>query len=100
MANGQPLAAGSYSARLSNDAAPRVVGLSPEGVHWIEFVQDGQIKGRELATVVGPADVKQVAKGTPPAAGAARVQTLRGGDYVRVWFNRSGTQYLIHFMVK
>ena len=31
---------------------------------------------------------------------SARVQTLRGGEYQRVWFNRAGTQYLIHLSVK
>src|SRR5919109_1437490 len=99
MANGQSLAAGTYSARLSTETVSRVVGQPPESTRWVEFVQDGQVKGRELATVVPPADVKQVAKGTPPPQGSARVQTLRGGDYLRVWLNRAGTQYLIHFSV-
>jgi hypothetical protein len=100
MANGQSLAAGTYSARLSPETATRVVGQLPESARWVEFVQDGQVKGRELATVVAPADVKQVAKGTPPPQGTARIQALRGGDYLRVWLNRAGTQYLIHLSVK
>lgn len=100
IANGQPLAAGTYAARLSDESVSRVVGQSTEGTRWVEFVAGGQVRGRELATIVAPADVKQVAKGTPPPQGTARVQTLRGGDYVRVWLNRGGTQYLIHFSVK
>ena len=100
MANGQSLAAGTYSTRLSTETVSRVVGQPADSTRWVEFVQDGQVKGRELATVVPPADVKQVAKGTPPPQGSARVQTLRGGDYLRVWLNRAGTQYLIHFSVK
>jgi hypothetical protein len=100
MANGQELAAGTYTARLSSDAVTRVVGQPPEGMVWVEFVQGGQVRGRELATVVSPPDVKLVAKGTPPAPGAARVQMLRGNDYLRAWFNRGGTQYLIHFALK
>ena len=100
MANGQSLAAGTYSARLSTETVSRVVGQPADSTRWVEFVQDGQVKGRELATVVAPADVKQVAKGTPPPQGSARIQTLRGGDYLRVWLNRAGTQYLIHFSVK
>jgi hypothetical protein len=99
MANGQVLAAGTYTARLSNDPVTRVVGLSADSSRWVEFVQGGQVRGRELATVVPPADVKEVAKGTPPPTGTARVQALRGADYLRVWFNRAGTQYLIHFSV-
>jgi hypothetical protein len=100
MANGQPLAAGTYSARLTTENVTRVVGQPPESTRWVEFVSDGQVRGRELATVVAPADVKQVAKGTPPPQGTARVQPLRGGEYLRVWLNHSGTQYLIHLSVK
>jgi hypothetical protein len=100
MANGQPLAAGTYSARLSTETASRVIGQPADSTRWVEFVQGGQVKGRELATVVPPADVKQVAKGTPPPQGTARIQTLRGGEYLRVWLNRAGTQYLIHLSVK
>jgi hypothetical protein len=99
LANGQPLPAGTYSARLSNDPVTRVVGQSADSSRWVEFVAGGQVRGRELATVVAPADVKEVAKGTPPPQGTARVQALRGADYLRVWFNRAGTQYLIHFNV-
>ena len=100
MANGQPLAAGTYTTRLSTETASRVVGQPADSTRWVEFVQGGQVKGRELATVVPPADVKQVAKGTPPPQGTARIQTLRGGEYLRVWLNRAGTQYLIHLSVK
>jgi len=98
-ANGQPLAAGTYSVRLSGDAVTPAVGQTPESEKWVEFLQNGQVKGKELATVVSPGDVKQVAKGAPPASGTAKVEALKGEDYLRVWLNRSGTQYLIHFNV-
>ena len=100
MANGQALAAGTYTARLSTENVSRVVGQPADSTRWVEFVQGGQVKGRELATVVAPADVKEVAKGTPPPPGTARIQALRGGEYLRVWLNRGGTQYLIHLSVK
>ena len=100
VANGQPLPAGTYTARLSTETVSRVVGQPADSTRWVEFVAGGQVKGRELATVVAPADVKQVAKGTPPPQGTARVQALRGGEYFRVWLNRGGTQYLIHLSVK
>ena len=100
MANGQPLPAGTYTARLSSESVSKVVGQPEDSSRWVEFVQSGQVKGRELATVVSPADVKQVAKGTPPAQGTARVTALQGGEYLRVWLNRAGTQYLIHFSTK
>lgn len=100
MANGQPLAAGTYTARLSTESPSRVVGQPTDSTRWVEFVAGGQVKGRELATVVAPADVKQVAKGTPPPQGTARIQALRGGEYLRVWLNRGGTQYLIHLSAR
>lgn len=99
MADGQPLAAGTYTVRVSNEAVKAVVGQPPDSEKWIEFVQGGQVKGRELASVVKAPDVKQVAEMTPPAAGATKVQTLKGSDYLRVWINRGGTHYLVHLSV-
>lgn len=96
MANGQPLAAGTYSVRLSSDSVTSVVGESADSEKWVEFVQGGQVKGKELATVVAGADVKTVSKEKAPAAGTARVDTLKGADYLRVWINHGGTHYLIH----
>jgi hypothetical protein len=100
IANGQPLAAGTYSLRMTTDPVPAVVGQGPDSAHWVEFVQAGQVKGKELASIVTPADTKLVAKRTPPAAGRPLVQMLKGADYLRVWVNHDGTQYLIHLGLK
>jgi hypothetical protein len=99
-ANGQALPAGTYTLRVAADPVSAVVGQAPESAKWVEFLQGGQVRGKELATVVAPADVKAVAKRTPPTAGQALVQALRGADYVRVWVNQGGTQYLVHLSVK
>jgi hypothetical protein len=48
---------------------------------------------------VPQAEVKLVAKDTPPAPGASKVQMLRGNEYLRVWFNRGGTHILVHLPV-
>lgn len=96
MANGQPLAAGTYTVRVSNDNVTSVVGQSPDAEKWVEFVQGGQVKGKELATVVTGPDAKTVLKGKAPAAGSAKVEELKGADYVRVWINKGGSTYLIH----
>jgi hypothetical protein len=95
-ANGQPLPAGTYTVRLTSDPVTPAVGQSPEAEQWVEFVQNGQVRGRELASVVTGPDAKQVLKITPPTSGAAKVQLLRGGEYLRVWLNRGGTHYLVH----
>jgi hypothetical protein len=94
-ADGKPLEAGTYTLRLSNDAVTPVTGQADDS-KWVEFVQGGQVKGRELATVLSAADAKQIAKRGMPAAGTAKVETLKGDNYVRVWVNHAGTNYLIH----
>jgi len=96
MADGQPLAAGTYSLRLSTEAVKPVVGQPPDSEKWVEFVQGGSVKGRELASVVTDPDAKKIAKMTTPSSGTAKVQTLKGNDYIRVWINRGGTHYLVH----
>ena len=95
-ADGQPLAAGTYQVRLSADEPKPVVGQSPGGARYVEFVRGGTVVARELATVVSDTDVKSVVKGPQPARGGVRVDLLKGNDYVRVWINRGGTNYIIH----
>lgn len=95
-ADGQPLAAGTYQIRLSADEPKPVVGQSPEGARYVEFVRGGKVVAREVATVVSDTDVKSIVKGPQPARGGVRVDLLKGNDYVRVWINRGGTNYIIH----
>jgi len=59
-------------------------------------MQKGQVKGREVVSIVPKAEAKEVQKDSPPPAGQAKVQMLKGNDYVRVWFNKAGNYYLIH----
>ncbi|MGH9330616.1 MAG: hypothetical protein ACRD09_09245, partial [Vicinamibacterales bacterium] len=63
---------------------------------WVEFQQGGQVKGREVVSIVPGAEIGQIADDTPPRPGGSKVQLLKGNDYVRVWINRGGTHYLIH----
>ncbi|GMV21314.1 MAG: hypothetical protein AB7L71_08105 [Vicinamibacterales bacterium] len=97
MADGKTLPAGSYTLRVSNDPVQQVVGQADS--KWIEFVQGGDVKGRELASVIPSADVKALVKGTAPAANSNKVELLKGGEYLRVWANRGGSHYLIHLVV-
>jgi len=46
--------------------------------------------------VVANADVATLVKGPKPANGAVRVDVLKGNEYVRVWINKGGQNYLIH----
>ena len=96
MANGQPLAAGTYQVRLTNDEPQPAVGQSPQSERFVEFVRGGKVVGREVATVVSNADVGSIAKGKRPAVGGSRVEMLKGNEYVRVWINRGGNNYILH----
>jgi len=99
MADGQPLASGSYVVRLSAATVTPVVGQSADGARWVEFVRNGQARGRELATVLSAEEAREVAQGAGPGSGGAKVELLKGNDYVRVWINHGGTHYLVHLAV-
>jgi hypothetical protein len=96
-ADGKPLPAGSYQVRLTaEEAKPEVAGQDQKLSRWAEFVQRGQVRGREVVTIVPQAEIAQVSEGRPPRAGASKVELLKGNDYLRVWINRGGNHYLIH----
>lgn len=99
LADGQALAAGTYSVRVTNDTGSPVVGQTASQQHWVEFVQGGSVKGRSLATVLPASEAKTIAKQGLPRAGTVKVENLVGNDYLRVWINKGGTNYLIYLNV-
>jgi hypothetical protein len=96
LADGQPLAAGTYQVRLSSDQVKPVVGESPQAERYVEFVRAGKVAGREVATVIPSNDLSTMKYGRPPV-NSSKVEMLKGGDYLRVWINSGGNNYLIHF---
>jgi len=100
MADGQPLAPGTYQVRLTADMPKPAAGQSPDAERYVEFVKGGKVVGREVATLVASAEVGPIAKGDkPPASGASKVELLKGNVYLRVWINRGDTHYFIHLPV-
>ena len=103
-ADGKPLPQGQYTVRLTAQAAqPTVAGQQPDLNRWVEFVQGGQVKGREVVSIVPADEVKDTQPGPDLEPGKAprstvKVEMLKGGDYLRVWIARQGTQYLIHLV--
>ncbi|HYN07937.1 MAG TPA: hypothetical protein VES67_11150 [Vicinamibacterales bacterium] len=95
-ANGQALPAGTYTVRLAGEGVPGKVGQTADLSRWCEFVQGGQVKGKELCTVLSSSEVSAVVKDAAPPSGGSKVQVLKGNDYIRVWINRGGTHYLVH----
>ncbi len=96
MADGKPLAAGTYEVRLTDAAVTPAVGQSPDAERWVEFVKGGTVMGRELASVIPAESMASIAKGKRPAANSSLVQALKGGEYVRVWINKNKVNYLIN----
>ena len=98
--DGQPLPAGTYTVRVTETpASPQVPGQTPQYERWAEFVQGGKVVAREVVTIVPGSDIKQVAEQTPPRSGGYRAEVLKGNDYLRLWINRGGNHYLIHFNI-
>ena len=95
LADGQPLAPGTYQVRLSTEQPKPVVGQSPEGERYVEFVRAGRVAGREIATVIPNSDRSTMKFGRPPVNGS-KVETLKGDEYLRVWINKGSNNYLIH----
>jgi hypothetical protein len=101
-ADGKPLAKGTYTVRLTAQAAqPTVAGQLPDLNRWVEFVQGSAVKGREVVSIIPADEVSQTVQGPDLETGkapraAVKVQMLKGNDYLRVWISRAGIQYLIH----
>ena len=96
LADGKPLAAGSYQVRLTPDHPTPAVGQSASAECWVEFVKDGTVAGREVATVLSGEETAAVAKGPGPKPDGSRVDVLKGGEYVRAWLNSAGVNYLVN----
>jgi hypothetical protein len=101
MADGKPLPAGRYTVRLTAQTAqPTVPGQVPDLNRWVEFVQGGTVKGREVVSIVPANEVKDTQPGPDMpghvAPNQTRVEMLKGGEYLRVWINRGGNNYLVH----
>ncbi|MBS1816742.1 MAG: hypothetical protein JSU08_02325 [Acidobacteria bacterium] len=96
LADGKALPAGAYEVRATAQHPSAVPGADAQATCWVQFLQGGELKGRELATVVSEEDARAIAKGPVPARNAARVDQLKGGDYYRIWINADGTHYIIN----
>ncbi len=101
-ADGKELAPGVYEVRLTDaDALPTPAGETVGYERWVEFVQRGGVKGREVATIVPANEMTQVvdAGTTPPRTGQHRIEVLKGDAYLRIWLLRGGRHYLIHLPI-
>lgn len=96
MADGKPLAAGTYQVRLTGDGPKPGPGQNPDSEKYVEFVRGGKVVAREVATVIPQSDIGTIIKGPRPATNGSRVEKLKGDDYIRVWINKGGNNYIIN----
>jgi hypothetical protein len=95
LANGQPLAAGKYDVRLAEEWPDPLDPGDTQGTQRVEFYAGGRLAGRDTALVIPASEIGAISE-WHPAPGATRVDALKSGDFVRIWVNRDGTNYLIH----
>jgi len=101
-ADGKALAPGVYLLRLTDaDASPTPAGETAGYERWVEFIQHGDVKGREVATIVPASEIKDVADAgtTPPRLGQHKIEVLKGNVYLRIWLLRGDRHYLIHLPI-
>ena len=88
LADGEELSAGMYLLRLADD------GPDASG-RWVEFESGDSVAGRGLAIVISDDEMSEVSE-SGMLRNEARVEVLKEADYVRVWLNRDGVNYLVH----
>ena len=95
--NGQPLEPGPYRVRLTDEAAPVVDEEPSTTTRWIEFLHEteGVVAGRGLAIVISDSEIDALAKSSVPR-NQVRLDELQSGEYIRLWLNSGGSNYLVH----
>ena len=96
MADGKPLAPGTYQVRLTGEQPKPGAGQSPDAEKYVEFLRGGKVVAREVATVISAADIDTIIKTAKPRPNTSKVERLKGDDYIRVWINRGGNNYIIN----
>ena len=95
-ADGKSLPAGTYTVRVTDESPTPAAGQNRESEKWVELLKGGKVVGREVASVIPDSEIKEHVKSPMPGASGWRVDTLKGGDYVRIWIHKAGQHYLIN----
>ena len=96
MVGGTVLQPGTYEVRDTGEHTMPLPGQSEDAQTRIEFVKSGSVVARDVAEVMTP---EGGAVGTSGGTGRLKVETLRGGDFIRVSTTRNGERLLIHLAV-
>lgn len=97
LADGKVLQPGTYEIRLTGEHLMPLPGQSEDAGQRVELVAHGIVAARDVAEVMAGGGV---AVGTSGGSGArARVDLLKGGDFLRVSMSRDGERYLIYLPI-
>lgn len=95
MADGKPLAPGKYEIWITDERPATGAGAPSDAQRVVEFAQGGKVVAREIAEVFAAGE-RPVGTSGSTGPVSARVQTLSGGEFVRVAITDGGGRYLIH----
>jgi hypothetical protein len=96
MANGTPLAPGTYELRLTQERPTPAPGQSWNDERWVEFVASGKVVARESAEILRDDDLPAVGASSVPARKGTRVEMLKEGDFLRISVKRDRERYLLY----
>lgn len=99
LANGKPLPAGTYELRATGERPTPLAGQSPDAERWVEFVANGTVVAREVATVLRDDDRPSVGASSEPVRTGTRVEMLKDGDFLRVSVKQEVERYLVYLPV-
>jgi hypothetical protein len=95
-AGGTVLQPGTYEIRDTGEHAQPLPGQSADAQAYVEFVANGKVVARDIAELM---QGQPGAVGTSGGSTRLRVESLKGGEFVRVSTSRGGERYLIHLPV-
>jgi hypothetical protein len=98
MAGGKMLQPGTYEIRDTGEHATPLPGQSADAQTYVEFVANGTVMARDIAELMQDEPGRPV--GTSGGTSSRpRVETLKGGDFLRVSMSRGSERLLIHLPV-
>lgn len=97
MAGETRLEPGTYEIRLTGEHLKPLPGQSEDSEVVVEFVKDGMVVARDGSEVV-PGDTKPVGT-SGGSAPRARVERLKGDEFLRISVNKDAERYLIHLPI-
>jgi hypothetical protein len=102
LAGGKQIGPGTYDVRLTREESRPSTGLIPGLDRQVEFVRRSfyrrsRVAGTAVVNVVAAADIGKIRdqEGGAPRRGAQKVDTTPH-DFLRIWFNKGETHYLIY----